>query len=59
MRLTQMLLKNFKSYKRGNKVARAPQDLKAIPFDAILPLRLRDRGLKKKLFLFFIFLQIL
>ena len=40
MRVTSTLLK----YMRGNKVARAPQDLKKIPFDPILPLRLRDRG---------------
>lgn len=31
-------------YCKGNKPARAPQDLRKIPFQAILPLKLRDRG---------------
>lgn len=49
MRLTRMLLK----YRKGNKLARAPQDIKAIPFDPILPLRLRDRGFLMKIYKLF------
>ena len=45
MRLTRFLLVQ---YRRGNKTARAPQDLKKVPFKSILPLQLRERGWFKK-----------
>lgn len=41
MRLTRTLLK----YVRGNKPARAPQNEKKVPFQPILPLKLRERGM--------------
>ncbi|KAG5680389.1 hypothetical protein PVAND_009898 [Polypedilum vanderplanki] len=39
MRLTRSLLR----YVRGNKPARAPQNENKVPFQAILPLKLRER----------------
>jgi hypothetical protein len=40
MRVTSLLLR----YCRGNKNARAPQNIRAVPFKPILPMNLRDRG---------------
>lgn len=42
MRLTLCLLKQYK--KLGQQHARAMQNINKVPFKAILPLTLRDRG---------------
>lgn len=47
MRLTRFLLVQ---YRKGNKIARAPQDIKNVPYKSILPLRLRERGLSYETF---------
>lgn len=46
MRLTRILL----AYKKHHSKARLPQNMKKIPFDPILPMKLKDRGLSNYFF---------